>query len=567
MTKETETYFSKIPKVNYPRSTFNMSHSVKTTWNNGQVIPVMVDGDITPGDTVTMDIAEVVRMATPIYPVMDNMYMDIMAFFCPKRLLWEHWEEFWGENDSPWTQQIEYEEPQLTAPEGGWAEGSLADYFGIPTYVDGIKVSALQGRGYAKVWSDWFRDENLKSCAHYYEDDTDRTGKNVVSGFYDYVTDTELMAAPLPAAKLHDYFTSALPSPQRGPDVLLPLGNQAKVYTGEIHNPNNPNQPGLWGLNGELYDTSTGTAVDFETGKSYEMGLYKPNEEAQYQLEIGIHNNIPASNGYTYIPNNLYADLQNATAATISQIRLAFQLQRLFEARARFGTRYIETLLGIFGVVSSDARLQRSEYLGGVRLPINMDQVLQTSSTDATSPQANPAGFSCTVGKQSLFTKSFEEHGILYVMVVCRHDNTYQQGIPKQFLRRKNTDYYTPYLAHISEQPVWVKEIYATGTDSDDDVFGYQEAWADMRTKQNIVTAMMRSNSPSGSLDAWHYADDYSEQPMLSGEWIDESANNVDRTIAVTSGLAHQFIGDFYFKTRYTRCMPVRSIPGLVDHV
>lgn len=548
MNRNTEAHFSEIPKIHQNRSKFDLSHSNKLTFNTGDIIPVYVDMDVLPGDTIQMDTAELVRMATPIHPVMDNMVMDLYWFFVPHRLVWEHWRAFWGENEDPWTQTTEYEVPQIKAPTGGWEEGTIADYMGIPTNIENIEVNALAFRAYAKVMNDWFRDENLKTATHIYTDETTRTGTNGTN----YVTDIELGGKPYKAAKMHDYFTSALPNPQKGPAVSIPLGTQAPVIANENHS----------------YNTKAITYTTLD-GRSLETGDY--NLMLSYSGEIQNGKNITGaktvSTGPAVGPINLWTDLTDATAATINQLRTAFAIQKYYEQAGRNGTRYIEYLRSVFGVESSDARIQRSEYLGGKRIPINMEQVLQTSSTDTTTPQGNTAGFSCTSDSDNMFTKSFEEHGTLLGLVVCRTKHTYQQGLSKMWTRKKWTDFYNPYFANLGEQAILNEQIYAQGTPKDKEAFGYQEAWAEYRYKENRVCGHMRSNSKSGSLDAWHYADDYETLPKLSEEWIDEPTTNVDRTIAVTSQLSNQFIADFYFKTYYTRCMPVYSIPGLIDHV
>lgn len=561
MNRNTELHFGNVPKIHQQRSKFDMSHSLKTTFNAGEVIPLEVS-EILPGDTVTMDMAHVVRMATPIYPVMDNMILDIYWFFVPNRLVWEHWEEFWGENEDPWTQQIEYEIPQIKAPKGGWKKGSIADYMGIPTYVENLSVSALPGRAYAKIWSDWFRDENLKNAAHMYVDDTTRTGSNGNN----YVTDAELYGMPAKAAKLHDYFTSALPSPQKGPSVGIPLGTTALVYTGENHNINKPGETTKYPMNWGTYNINTMDETNFTY--DFQLAGFKTNSSDNKTAQMQPYNDVTIGTPTNaFAPKNLYADLTNATAATINQLRTAFAIQKYYEAAGRFGTKYIEFLRGVFGVESSDARLQRSEYLGGIRTPINMDCILQTSSTDSVSPQGNASGYSVTRGNNSMFTKSFEEHGHLVCLAVARVEHSYQQGLNRMWSRKKWTDYYNPFFANLGEQPITNKEIYAQGNEKDDEVFGYQEAWADYRYRPNTVTGAMRSNNPTGSLDAWHYADDYETLPKLGSAWIDEGTENVDRTLAVTSQIENQFIGDFYFKTAYTRCMPIYSVPGLIDHV
>lgn len=558
MNRNTELHFGQTPQINQKRSRFEESHSIKTTFNTGDVIPVFVDADILPGDTVNMNMAELVRMATPIYPIMDNLYLDIYWFFVPHRLVWEHWQNFWGENDDPWTQQTEYEIPQIEAPEGGWTEGTIADYMGIPTKISGISVNAMPFRAYAKIWNDWFRDENLKSNCHIYLDETTRTGKNTG----DYVTSVELGAKPAKAAKFHDYFTSALPEPQKGEPVSINIDGGLYPVTAQPEN--------VIAFGENVNDVRYGA---IKNGK-----LAKPTYASQEREYLKMSNTYNDASVYAYNPEstptnpnylypmNLATDLNNVTVMTINQLRTAFAIQKYYENAGLHGTRYIEYLRSVFGVTSSDARLQRAEYLGGQRVPLNIDQIIQTSSTDATSPQGNTAGFSCTINRDNMFTKSFEEHGTLMCLAVVRTDHTYQQGLEKQWTRKKWTDYYNPFFANLGEQAILNENIYAQGKDTDKEAFGYQEAWAEYRYKTNKVTGYMRSNA-TGSLDVWHFADDYESQPFLSSEWIDEPLGNVDRTIAVTSQLTHQFIADFFFKCYYTRPMPVYSIPGLIDHV
>lgn len=551
MNRNTEMHFGNVPRIDVKRSKFEESHSHKTTFNTGDIIPVYVDSDILPGDTVQMDMAELVRMATPIYPIMDNLYMDIYWFFVPHRLVWEHWQQFWGENDEPWTQEIEYEIPKITSPSGGWQEGDIADYMGIPTKIDNLKINALPFRAYCKIWNDWFRDENLKSCCHIYQDETTRTGQTGGTSGYDYVTGTEFGGAPLKAAKLHGYFTSALPQPQKGDPVTIPTLGKAEVVTGTTYQVEIGNPPvGMSFVTKNGLSSSSTYSMYMRGGSSY---AHSESTETQ-----NVNDRL--------IPNNLYADLSTATTATINELRTAFAIQRYLENAGLHGTRYIEYIRSVFGVTSSDARHQRAEYLGGQRVPINIDQIIQTSSTDSVSPQGNTAGFSCTINRDSMFTKSFEEHGTLMGLVVIRTEHTYQQGLKRMWTRDKWTSYYNPFFANLSEQPIMNREIYAQGTDADEEAFGFQEAWADYRYKESYVTGYMRSNA-TGSLDVWHFADDYDALPTLTGAWIDEPYENVDRTIAVTSQLMHQFIADMYFKCYYTRPMPVYSIPGLGEHL
>ena len=557
MNRNTEAHLTELPAMHLSRSAFDCSHSLKTDFNAGSIVPLYVDADILPGDTVEVDMAEIVRMATPIYPVMDNAFLDLYWFFVPHRLVWEHWKEFWGENDNPWRQTQEYEVPHLKAPTGGWAEGTIADYFNIPTYVDSdttpgqlhdFTVNALPFRAYSKIIGDWFRDENLQYTPHIYTDDTVRTGSNGTTT----VTDIELGGFPAKACKIADYFTKALPSAQKGPAVSIPLGTTAKVKTGTVYDIQNTLPMKMHSVTGTGLQTYGNMITD---GNGYVSQNTDPNQI------------VSTGNIANLAPSNLYTDLSDATAATINQLRTAFAIQKYYETIGRSGSRYIEWIRGVFGVESSDARLQRSEYLGGERVPINVDQVLQTSSTDAVTPQGNTGAFSCTISNNSMFTKSFEEHGTLMCLAVVRTEHSYQQGLARQWSRKKWTDFYNPFFANLGEMPILNKEIYAQGTNEDDEAFGYQEAWADYRMKPNRVSGHMRSNSPTGSLDVWHYADDYSTLPTLSAGWIEETTANIDRTIAVSADRAHQFIGDFYFKMKYVRAMPVYSIPGLIDHV
>lgn len=554
MNRETQAHFSNLPTLDIKRSKFKRPFTHKTTFNTGDIIPIYVDADILPGDTIQMNAAEIIRMSTPIYPVMDNAFCDIMFFFVPHRLTWEHWREFWGENRTTyWEQQIEYEIPQIEAPSGGWAKGSLMDYMGIPTDLDGISINHLPVRAYCKIWEDWFRDENLKDPAFYNTDETTLTGKNVDAN-YDYVTYTQLGAAPLKAAKFHDYFTSALPEPQKGPDTLIPLGDlEIPVDTGIPHAINNGYATGVVGFNGTGYENISGNhnLITKPVGANNDSYAFYDGTA----VTPGVGNNAIKF-------NNLWARGDLAFGATIDQLRQAIAIQEFYEAQARGGSRYIEFIKNIFGVTSPDARQQRSEYLGGQRFRINMDQVLQTSSTDNTSPQGNTAAFSCTTNRADMFTYSATEHGTLLGVAIIRTDHTYQQGIDRMWNRKKWTDFYVPQFANLGEQAILNKEIYATGSSTDDEAFGYQEAWADYRYKPSYVSGALRSNYAQ-SLDAWHYADDYSSQPYLSSEWIDEVKSNVDRTLAISSAVEDQFIADFYFDPVYVRPMPVYSVPGL----
>lgn len=549
MPNNTEVLFSEIPYVEKQRSRFDRSCEHKTTWSTGDLIPIQVS-EVLPGDTITADFSHVTRMMTPIAPVMDHAAMDIYAFFVPNRLVWDHWKAFCGENEvTHWEQPIEYTIPQITSPDSGWDVGSLADYMGIPTGVGHLSISALPFRAYCKIVNDWFRDENLKDPCNFNTDETTVTGINKGVN-YDYVTDTIKGAAPFKAAKWADYFTKALPEPQKGPDVKIPLGTAAPVIgTDDINIATGQNiQSNLVGK--ELYGYVGNGTIGIATA-----------------TDAGVITTLN-TNGNTI---GLAANLSEATAATINQLRQAFAVQRFYEAMARGGSRYIEYVSNVFGVTSPDARQQRSEYLGGKRFPINMDQVLQTSGTDSTSPQGNTAAFSCTVNSDNLCTYSSTEHGYFFVLGVIRTNHSYQQGIERFWSRKKFFDFYQPQLANIGEQEIRNKELYAQGSTVvdkdgnviDDQVFGYQEAWADYRYCPNRISGKLRSTA-TGTLDIWHYGDYYQSLPQLSSAWIDETEANVQRTLAVQN--EPQFVSDFYIKSIWTRIMPLYSVPGLMDH-
>lgn len=562
MNRNQNSHFSKNPQVDIQRSRFDRSHSVKLSGNVGDLIPFYCD-EVLPGDTFQIDTSKLVRLQTLVTPVMDNIYLDTYYFFVPCRLVWEHWRELMGENTSaPWFPDVEYSVPQVTSPlssgggssELGWAEGTIADYMGIPPGVSGLSISALPFRAYALIYNEWFRDENLQTPQSVPVGDDVTVGSNDSSGLFQAVKG----GYPLKAGKFRDYFTSCLPSPQKGPDVLLPLGIQAPVYGGNTANLVSYDDRPEWSLdsNGKPSSLMFRHAKD---GSSIVGDYAAKLHNASFTYAGGN-----SGDGVDIYPSNLWTDLTQATAATINQLRLAFQIQRIYEKDARGGTRYIEILSNHFGVTSPDSRLQRPEYLGGNRMLINVNQVVQNSES-ATTPQGTTTAYSLTVDTHSDFTQSFVEHGFLIGLCVARYDHTYQYGIERFFSRKTRFDYYWPSLANIGEQPVYNREIYAQGTSVDDGVFGYQEAWADYRYKPNRVCAEMRSSSKK-SLDAWNLADDYADLPKLSPEWIVEDKTNVDRALAVTSSVANQFFGDFYIKNLCTRPMPVFSIPGLIDH-
>lgn len=553
MNRNTESHFSQVPAIEIQRSKFDRSSQHKTTFNTGDLIPIYLD-EVLPGDTFTLDQSSVVRMSTPIYPVMDNAFVDYYYFFVPNRLVWDHWKEFNGENRTThWEQPTEYEIPQIKAPSGGWQKGTIADFMGLPTKVSNISVSALPFRAYALIFNEWFRDQNLQDPCMVNTDDTTETGTNGTN----YIQDVQLGGFPAKADKVHDYFTSCLPEPQKGPEVAIPIGNTAVVKTTE-------NEWNVTGWSNLIMKTEENTHLSDE----FLMGVTN-DTSGTGSVPGGVitiaRPEVVNGGDHKLIPSNLIADLSTATSATINQLRQAFAIQRLYERDARGGTRYTEVIRAHFGVVSPDGRQQRPEYLGGNRVPIQVDQVLQTSSTNETSPQGNTAAYSLTNDVESMFTHSFTEHGWIIGLAVVRTVHSYQQGINRMWSRKSRFDFYWPALANIGEQAVLNKEIYAQGTSEDEEAFGYQEAWADYRYKPSIVTGAMRSNYDQ-SLDVWHYADYYENLPTLSADWIAETRANVNRTIAVQDQLEDQFIADFYFKCAVARPMPVYSVPGLLDH-
>jgi hypothetical protein len=552
MNRNTESHFSLLPRIDIGRSRFDRSASVKTSFNAGDVVPFYLE-EVLPGDTFNVRTSRVVRMQTLLTPMMDNVYLDTYYFFVPNRLTWQHWKEFCGENtQSAWIPETEYTMPQITAPDGGWDVGTIADYFGIPTGVPGLSVSALPFRAYALIMNEWFRDQNLQDPLLVPVDDATVQGVNTST----FVTDVAKGGKPFIAAKYHDYFTSCLPAPQKGPDVLIPVskGADLPVVTREV------------GLSPELASSMVPLRWgDLSNQQSAPGGLIGWNASSKATT---VKTSSGAGTDASIYPGNLWAvDDGSVSSATINQLRLAFQIQKFYEKQARGGSRYTEIVRSFFGVTSPDARLQRPEYLGGNRVPININQVVQQSGTgeSTSTPQGTVVGMSQTTDSHSDFTKSFTEHGFIIGVMVARYDHTYQQGLERMWSRKDKFDFYWPVFANIGEQAVKNKEIYAQGNAEDDQVFGYQEAWAEYRYKPSRVTGEMRS-SYAQSLDVWHLADDYEKLPSLSAEWIQENAKTIDRVLAVTSQNSNQFFADIYVKNLCTRPMPMYSIPGLIDH-
>lgn len=513
--------FSQIPRADIQRSSFNRSHGYKTTLDSGYLVPFFVD-EVLPGDTFNLKATLFGRLSTPVVPFMDNMYLETFFFFVPNRLVWDNWQKFNGEQKNP-GDSTDFLIPTLEA--GKHEVGSIADYFGIPTGVQLDKINALPFRAYNLIYNEWFRDENLQDSLEVPTGD----GPDPINK-YNLVR----------RGKRHDYFTSCLPWPQKGPGVELPLGATANLN-------------GTLSVPGGSYTLSVNT-----NGNSLS---HNPSWSWQSGSSVNPTITVP-TNRIDMSESGVTVDLSSATAITINSLRQAFQLQKLYERDARGGTRYTEILRAHFGVISPDARLQRPEYLGGSSTRININPVQQTSATDTTSPQGNLAAYGVLGDKVNGFTKSFVEHGYIIGLVNVRADLTYQQGLNRMWSRQTRFDYYWPALAHLGEQAVLNKEIYAQGTADDDKVFGYQERWAEYRYFPSQITGKFRSTYAQ-SLDVWHLAQEFAELPKLNAEFIVDNPP-VARVLAVQN--EPQIFLDCYFSLSCVRPMPIYSVPGLVDH-
>lgn len=540
--------FSDAPAMYMKRTKFDRSHVYKTTFNSGKLIPVFVD-EVLPGDTTRISVNYFARLATPIKPIMDNIYLDWFFFFVPNRLVWEHWQNFCFEQEDP-DDSTDYVIPTVTAAEntGNAYIGSLWDYFGLPVNTSGklSGISALPFRGVYLIYNEWFRDENLQKSVKIQKGDVNEvlnstrsseqpswvfsSGTKIVPGF----------ACP-PRGKRHDYFTSALPWTQKGPGVQVPLTGNAFVY--DAQGTSIPNMPST------VKEVNVaGRIMTRETEGNWPHEVYEYNEP---------NKNLVASNRFSY------ADLESISGATINSLRTAFQMQKFYERLARGGSRYTEVLRSFFGVVSPDARLQRPEFLGSFTKMVNVNPIAQTSATDTTSPQGNLSAYGVTAAKFHGFTKSFVEHGYIFGFVCARADLTYQQGINKMWLRSTVYDFYWPTFAHLGEQAIELREIYAQGSEADTKVFGYQERYAEYRYKPSQITGKFRSSVEKGSLDMWHLSQYFNNAPTLNEEFIIENPP-IKRIIAVTD--EPEFLLDIGFRYTTVRPMPMFGTPGLVDH-
>ena len=554
MNRNNERHFIQIPEVKASRTRFNRDQTILTTFDSGKLIPFYVD-EVLPGDTFNVNTSAIIRMTTPKYPVMDDAFIDFYYFYCPNRILWKDFKQFMGEVESkPWMPSIAYKVPQIfvsgTEANPQPYEGSILDYMGIPTCVKNVfQINALPVRAYVKIWNEFFRDENVGNAAVF---TTDTISTAYQDGRTDDTTDDILKKAItgarcLPVNKLHDYFTSCLPFAQRGPEVTMPMQGNA-IVTGYTDLKLNEKMP--------LYVNS------FSDGKTAGNTRDKLYAIAQDGGKGATYLAIGDGTGEAHSVVYLGADLASVTAATINDLRKAVAVQQYYEALARGGSRYREQVKALWDVVISDKTVQIPEYLGGGRYRVNINQIVQTSGqqTNDNTPIGETGAMSVTPINEASFTKSFEEHGFVIGVCCVRHTHSYQQGLERFWSRKDRLDYYVPQFANLGEQPVKKKEIYLTGTHTDEETFGYQEAWADYRMKPNRVSGKMRSNA-AGTLDFWHYADNYTNVPILSQEWMAESKTEIARTLIVQD--EPQFFGAIRVANKTTRRMPLYSVPGL----
>lgn len=544
--------FAMVPRADIPRSRFSMQKTLKTTFDSGFLVPIMCE-EVLPGDTFNVNVTMFGRLATPIFPVMDNLHLDSFFFFVPNRLVWNNWVKFMGEQENP-SDSISYTIPQQVSPAGGYAIGSLQDYLGLPTVGqvgsgNTVSHSALPVRAYNLIYNQWFRDENLQNSSV-----VDKGDGPDASPSTNYTI--------LRRGKRHDYFTSSLPWPQKGgTSVTLPLGTSAPVYgTGKSLGLYDGTSVAGLATNGSGFFNGAGAAINVAPGTLGGINTFLTSRA------IGVVG--PAASAGANTNSGLYADLSAATAATINQLRQSFQIQKLLERDARGGTRYTEILRSHFGVTSPDARLQRPEYLGGGSTPINISPIAQTSGTGQTgqtTPQGNLAAMGTYLANGHGFTQSFVEHGYVIGVVSVRADLTYQQGLRRHWSRSTRYDYYFPAFAMLGEQAVLNKEIYVRGDSNDNNVFGYQERWAEYRYNPSEITGLFRSTA-AGTIDPWHYAQKFTSLPTLNSTFIQDTPP-LARNLAVgTNANGQQLLLDAFFNINAARPLPMYSVPGLIDH-
>lgn len=579
MNRNNERHFNNVPQTHVSRTRFKRDQNILTTFDAGKLIPFYVD-EVLPGDTFSVSTAAIIRMTTPKYPVMDDAYIDFYYFYCPNRILWDNFRRFMGEADEePWMPATTYEVPKIKIASyaetsgknnlKGPKEESILDYMGVPTKINESEgsnetfINALPIRAYVKIWNEFFRDQNVGNPAANFTDETviqytDLNNDNDEEGI---LRDAVAGARCLPVSRFHDYFSSCLPYPQRGPEVTIALSGNAPLTAYSDQNLNSKKigtgffiseyDKGIVN-HANISFAKAGTKVNLNNNNN---GNSKPLCEGQYVMTMSQDD----SNFFT---GWLGTDMSNIEAATINQLRQAFAVQHYYEALARGGSRYREQVRALFGVSISDKTVQVPEYLGGGRYHVNMNQIVQTSGqqTANDTPIGETGAISVTPINESSFTKSFEEHGFVIGVMCVRHDHSYQQGLERFWSRSDRLDYYFPQFANLGEQPVKKKEIVLTAKSTDDETFGYQEAWADYRMKPNRVSGKMRSNAV-GTLDFWHYADDYGKVPTLSQEWMNEGKNEIARTLIVRD--EPQFFGAIRVMNNTVRCMPLYSVPGL----
>lgn len=555
MNRNNERHFNQIPEMRASRTRFNRDQTILTTFDSGKLIPFYVD-EVLPGDTFSVDTAAIIRMTTPKYPVFDDAFIDFYYFYCPNRILWDDFKYFMGEvENKPWMPAKSYKVPQLiiggTEANPAPGEGTILDYMGVPTKIKKtFSINALPIRAYTMIWNEFFRDENVENQAMITTSSQDKNYNANATNLEEILNHAESGGQCLPVNKFHDYFTSCLPYAQRGPEVTLPLGGNAPVG---LYKDEALTKFETVNGNSEIFfnQTMSGSALAPNIGNSHKEG-------SRASLVTGSSSPSTQVNDTAFLAANLEA----VTAATINDLRKAVAVQQYYEALARGGSRYREQVKTLWNVVISDKTVQVPEYLGGGRYHVNINQIVQTSGqqTDADTPIGETGAMSVTPINESSFTKSFEEHGFIIGVCCVRHNHSYQQGLERFWSRTDRLDYYVPQFANLGEQPVKKREIMLTGEETDEETFGYQEAWADYRMKPNRVSGKMRSNA-NGTLDFWHYADNYKEVPTLSQEWMTEGKAEIARTLIVQD--EPQFFGAIRVANNTTRRMPLYSVPGL----